>query len=67
MLITCAGEGRKEHGTHNNHPGDSPGTNDYYKNISTKMFAEVLPANLFTDYHLVRNGFDLQFFGIKNS
>jgi hypothetical protein len=65
MIITAAGEGRQEHGTSNHSPADSPATNDYYKNISNEMFAEVLPPELFDVYFLRQINCDLQFFGIK--
>jgi len=65
MLITSAGDGRKEHGTVNNEAWASPGTNDYYQNISNAMFSKVLPPALFDIYHLAQVDTDLQFFGIK--
>lgn len=67
LMITCAGDGRPEHGTTAHRPQDSPGTVDYYKNLSNEMFSEVLPAHLFTKYHLEQHSenCDLQFYGIK--
>jgi SAM-dependent methyltransferase len=67
MLITCAGDGRPEHGTCAHHPGDSPLTNDYYCNVSNQMFSSVLPASLFSTYFLNQDpgNCDLQFYGIK--
>lgn len=67
LLITCAGDGRPEHGTSQHHPDDSPLTNDYYCNISNNMFASVLPPALFKTYFLNQDprNCDLQFFGIK--
>jgi len=65
LLITCAGNGRKEHGTTNNEGWASPGTNDYYKNISNEMFNEVLKSDMFSVYHLEQNNGDLYFYGIK--
>jgi SAM-dependent methyltransferase len=69
LLITAAGDGRREHGTHQHSPTDSPGTNGYYCNVSNQMFASVLPATLFTTYYLNQDPrkFDMQFFGIKKS
>jgi SAM-dependent methyltransferase len=65
LLITAAGTGRREHGTHLNAPESSPATNDYYKNITNEMFLEVLPAEKFTN-HLIRQfDTDFQFWGIK--
>lgn len=65
LLITCAGDGREEHGTTTHAPDMSPGTNDYYKNVSNEMFAEILQPDMFTIYHLEQNNTDLQFYGIK--
>lgn len=67
LLITCAAPGRPVHGTQDHTPGDSPGTHDYYCNISPAMFAGALPAHLFNAYHLVHESAnnDLQFYGIK--
>lgn len=65
LLITCAGDGRKEHGTTNSFPGDSPMTNDYYCNISNDMFFEILKPDMFSVYHLEQINTDLQFYGIK--
>ena len=67
LLITCAGDGRAEHGTTNNHPESSPFTNDYYANVSNKMFSAILPADQFSIYHLQQVNGDLQFYGIKRS
>jgi hypothetical protein len=67
MLITCAGDGRAEHGTSEHRPCDSPGTNDYYKNVSNEMFAEILPPKLVKTYHLRQIDGDLQFYGIKKN
>lgn len=67
LLITCAGVGRREHGTTHSSPSDSPATNDYYQNVSNEMFASVLAPSLFTEYYLNQDSrqHDLQFFGIK--
>ena len=71
LVITCAGVGREEHGTTDNNAWCSPGTNDYYKNITNEMFADILPAQLFDVYHLEQynkgKDRDLQFFGIKKA
>lgn len=69
MLITIAGEGRKEHGTARTEPKSSPFTNDYYKNITAKDFVEVL--DLETDFSYWELSYDrepkdIRFFGIKN-
>lgn len=65
LLITCAGDGRKEHGTSTHTPTDSPGTIDYYRNISNEMFSSVLSADMFSEYFLRQHNTDLQFYGIK--
>lgn len=67
ILITAAGDGRPEHGTSKVRPQDSPGTNDYYKNVSNEMMIELYPPNIFTTYHLEQNkdNCDMQFYGLK--
>jgi len=67
MLITCASEGRAEHGTTACDPKCSPGTNDYYKNVTFDMFSSVIKPELFKTYYLnYDTGWnDLQFYGIK--
>jgi hypothetical protein len=65
LLITCGGDGRPEHGTHNHSPTCSPSTNDWYRNISNEMFQKVLPPSYFKTYFLTQNETDLQFYGIK--
>jgi hypothetical protein len=67
LLITAAGEGRPEHGTTNNYPDASPGTNDYYCNVTNEMFIGVLNPLLFTDFFIRqdKSNNDFQFFGIK--
>lgn len=67
MLITAAGEGREEHGTHEHHAWTSPATNDYYKNISNQMFLTALPPKLFREFYInqEQGHKDFQFFGIK--
>jgi len=65
LLITCATTGRKEHGTSKNEPMTSPGTLDWYKNISLEEFEEALPRQWFSEYFLRKKGTDLQFYGVK--
>jgi SAM-dependent methyltransferase len=67
LLITAAGDDRPEHGTHKEQPECSPGTLNYYKNISNQMFMDVLPAALFTRYCVWQDKrhCDFTFFGIK--
>lgn len=66
MIITCAGKGRQEHGTSMFDASSSPGTLDYYQNITNLMFEIALPKNLFSLYELQTVNTDLQFVGIKN-
>lgn len=65
LLITCAGNGRAEHGTSKSRPQDSPATNDYYANVSNGMFASILQPYMFDVYFLRQIDTDLQFYGIK--
>ena len=67
FLLTCAGEGRSEHGTTENAAWASPHTNNYYCNVSDRMFSAVIDPNLFDVYYLKndKQNFDLQFYGIK--
>lgn len=65
MLVTAAGDGRKEHGTHEHRPEDSPFTNGYYKNITNADFCKVLPPSYFKTYFLRQIDGDFQFYGIK--
>lgn len=65
IVITCAGDGREEHGTSNSKPEDSPGTNDYYLNVSNKMFSAIYHPKFFKEYFLKQVDGDLQFYGIK--
>lgn len=67
MLTTCATTGRGEHGTRTSSPGDSPGTPDYYRNLTQEDFENALPLEWFKAYgfevnHSTR---DLYFWGIK--
>jgi hypothetical protein len=67
MVVTAAGTGREEHGTHAQKPEDSPFTNDYYGNISNAMAASVLYPFMFNTYYMNQCSFncDFQFYGIK--
>lgn len=67
LLITAAGEGRAEHGTSGNAPDMSPGTNEYYKNVTISMMAAILKPEMFSEYHLEYNPKhkDIYFYGIK--
>lgn len=67
LVVTCAGPSRQEHGTTRTTPGDSPFTNDWYRNISIEDFHDVLPVSMFEDSYIayLRNSADLVFWGIK--
>lgn len=67
LIVTAAGVGRREHGTHEHSPQDSPGTNDYYQNMDFAMFSSMLPPYFFKEYYLNHDDRqnDFQFYGIK--
>jgi hypothetical protein len=67
FIFSCAGPDRQEHGTTRTHPGDSPFTNDYYRNISKEDFISILPLDLFENAELKyeRGEADLLFCGLK--
>lgn len=69
LVFTCAAPARAPHGTTQHAPEASPATNDWYRNISEDDVASVFVTlrDYFSDYSMrtVRNGEDLQFFGIK--
>lgn len=69
LLITAAGEMRPVHGTAAHHPDLSPGTNNYYRNISNEMFQDVLRPSMFKTYFVNQDWAqcDFQFYGIKKS
>lgn len=67
MIITCAGPHMAEHGTTRTLPNCSPETTDYYRNLSTDDFENILPPDWFTEYCLQysQGKMNLQFYGIK--
>ena len=65
QLITAAGYGREEHGTHNHHPKDSPLTHDYYCNIDVAMLLIGLDLTNFSWYTISYFKTDIRFAGIK--
>ena len=65
ILITAAGKGREEHGTHNHHPKDSPLTRDYYCNIDVQMLLLGLDLTKFSWYTISYYKTDIRFAGIK--
>ncbi len=65
LLITAAGYGREEHGTHEIKPQDSPLTNNYYCNISVTMLLQGLDLTRFSSYTISYYKTDIRFAGIK--
>jgi len=68
LIVTAASRGRKEHGTTNNSPNDSPLTNNYYCNVTVEMLQEAIDFNQF-DWFILKyekQFGDIQFAGIKN-
>lgn len=68
MIITCATEGRPEHGTKNRLPECSPQTTDYYKNITASDLLEVFhDPDMFDRFEISINKehHDLYFWGVK--
>jgi len=68
LVITCATEGRPEHGTTATTPADSPGTLDYYLNLTEADFRTVWNCEkMFHGFEFTVNeeNHDLQFWGIK--
>lgn len=67
VIMTCATEGRPEHGTTATSPADAPFTNDYYRNLIEHDFRELFNLdNMFTDYEFSTNcnPADLYFYGL---
>lgn len=72
VVMTCASQGRAEHGTSRTNPDDSPLTVklrwDYYRNLSARDFQDTFPLNLwFGDWCFFQNwnSYDLLFVGIR--
>jgi ubiquinone/menaquinone biosynthesis C-methylase UbiE len=70
VIMTCASEGRPEHGTTASNPNDSPFTFewDYYRNLTEADFrAEFDLDEMFSDYFFEYNPIacDLYFYGVK--
>jgi SAM-dependent methyltransferase len=66
LLITAAGQGRKEHGTTASSPKSSPCTNDYYHNILPEDIVMNLPLQWFSQWSIDYLPHDIRFFGIKS-
>jgi SAM-dependent methyltransferase len=65
LVITCAGPGRPEHGTHKSDPTSSPATLDYYRNVDENMFWSAIKKTDFSDWRIKVADGDLQFWGIR--
>jgi SAM-dependent methyltransferase len=72
VIMSCATEGRAEHGTARTSPADSPLTIglgwNYYKNLTAKDFKDNFDfLNIFSDYDFIINisACDLYFYGVK--
>lgn len=67
LIYVAAGPHHEVHGTETDHPGCSPGTLDYYRNISVEDVETTLPPDLFRFYVLEnRQGKRYtNFYGIK--
>jgi len=70
VIMTCASEGRAEHGTHNSDPSASPFTLgwDYYRNLTEQDFREHFDLDeMFSTYFFEYNpaSCDLYFYGVK--
>ena len=67
FIMTCATDGRHEHGTTRTSPQDSPATTDYYMNINEGHVREAINMREFSEYDFSVNNIthDLYFYGIK--
>jgi SAM-dependent methyltransferase len=68
MVMTCAGDGREEHGTTRTTPGNSPHTTDYYRNLDPEDFKPLLKGMKFEQKEWSGEGHpvcDTYFWGIK--
>lgn len=65
LIITAAGYGREEHGTHKMKPQDSPLTCDYYCNVSVSMLLQGLDLSKFKWFEISYFENDIRFAGIK--
>jgi hypothetical protein len=72
VIMTCASDGRPEHGTKQSSPDSSPLTLDwdYYRNLNEEDFrAEFDIEAMFSEHHFQYNptAYDLYFYGRKKS
>ena len=67
LLITAATTGRKEHGTIGHGANQSPGTNDYYKNVDVSEFLSYVIHDEFKEFGIEINQYskDIYFYGVK--
>lgn len=68
LLLTCATEGRPEHGTRRADPEASPYTHSYYQNLTTEDLDLALKPDRFHEFHFEVNQTwcDLYFWGVKS-
>lgn len=64
IAISCAGKGRREHGTRRS-DGEEWGTGDYYMNIEPDHIKEVYKDYMFKEMYHEENNTDTYFYGIK--
>lgn len=66
IAISCAGKGRKEHGTRRS-DGNEWGTGDYYMNLEPEHFKKVYKKKMFKEMHFEENtnSCDTYFYGVK--
>ena len=72
VIMTCASDGRPEHGTRKSSPGSSPLTLDwdYYRNLNEADFREAFDLDaMFEEYYFEYNSAscDLYFYGVKGT
>ena len=68
VIVSCASEGRPEHGTTRTSPADAPFTNDYYRNLTALDFMNTFDIfSMFDKFQFSINQApsDLYFWGIK--
>jgi hypothetical protein len=68
VLITCASDGRPEHGTSRTDRGSSPHTGDYYRNLNQQDFEQEFDLNKMFSEHVFEynpESQDLYFYGVK--
>lgn len=69
LIVSCATEPRREHGTTRTSPKSSPYTNDYYKNIMPTDIFYAIDMRAFYRYNIHVNYMigDLYFYAIKRT